>query len=841
MPSTTRRTIGIYRALAMVFILAHARTYAQDATMYDLPAQPLVDSLKAIANQSNTNVLFDRKLVEGLRAPPIKARLTPEAAISKLLEGSALTHELINEHTIVLASADASSAKRSTHSAERTRSSTPAPAADSTTTDAKEKSFWDRFRLAQVDDRSSLSGNSSTEEPADGPVQLGEVIVTAQKRAERLIDVPISIVALSAEELRERKVTSLEDLALVAPGLSVQSSGGHQRRIMLRGTSNFVGNSSLVGLYLDEASVTSDPTSQLDLRTYDLDRVEVLRGPQGTLYGEGSVGGTVRFITKDPVLDRLAARANVQALFTQDGEPGQRIDAMVNVPLIENQMGLRIAGTFDRESGWVDQPAAGRQDFNGQNLADVRVKGLWQPSSQFSASAMALIHRNDGAPNVGEDENGNFTQVFNLAAVPSLRDDYDIFNVTLRYELASVQLLSTTSYVEQDKDTHNFGFQLPLAAPPAQPFDVLSPSAKLDAHNFTEELRFQSLGSHPLQWSVGAFYRRARFEFDTSSIFGLAGAPGTPLPAPFLAQVISETNSWAAFGDAHYALTERFTLGVGLRYFEDDEDYTFGTVQSGTFHALSPRSYAQFRVSDTVNTYASAGKGFRSGGFNGLGQPPYDPENVWTYELGAKMSLAGGRVSVDTAVFYTDYEDYQIIGTVPLPGGGGLASITSNAGSAAVKGVEWALSWRPTSEWTLAFTGDYIHSEFYEINAADSSHEVGDRLDLSPKYSFVFSAQRNFTWGEKAGFGRVDYSQQGRSTFRNRNIAGPSPWYFSESDVINMLGVDLGLHWNDHLSLELFAQNLLNDRGFVDALSIQRGASRSRPRTYGVGFNVSFE
>jgi outer membrane receptor protein involved in Fe transport len=454
---------------------------------------------------------------------------------------------------------------------------------------------------------------------------------------------------------------------------------------------------------------------------------------------------------------------------------------------------------------------------------------------------MALIHRNDSAPNVGEDESGNFTQVFNLAAVPGLRDDYDIFNLTLRYELASMQVLSTTSYVQQDKETRNFGFQLPLAPPPAQPFDVLSPSAKLDAHNFTEELRLQSLGGDPLQWSVGAFHRRARFQFDTASIFGLAGAPGAPLPAPFLAQVVSETRSWAAFGDAHYALTGRFTLGVGLRYFEDDEDYTFGTTQTGTFHALSPRAYAQFRVSDTVNTYASAGKGFRSGGFNGLGQPPYDPENVWTYELGAKTSLAGGRFALDAAFFYTDYEDYQIIGTVPLPAGGGLASITSNAGSAAVKGVEWAVSWRPTSQWTLALSGDYIDSEFYEINAADSSHEVGDRLDLSPRYSFVLSTQRNFTWGDKHGFARVDYSQQGRSTFRNRNIAGPSPWYFSESDVMNMLGVDLALHWNDRLSFDLFAQNVLDDRGFVDALSIQRGASRSRPRTYGVGFNVSFE
>src|SRR5690606_6476234 len=139
--------------------------------------------------------------------------------------------------------------------------------------------------------------------------ELEEIVVTAQKREERLIDVPISIVAMGADELQKRKIFAIDDLSLAVPGLLVASSGGIQRRIMIRGVSNVFGSSSLIGLYLDEASVTSTPDNQLDLPTYDLERVEVLRGPQGTLYGEGSAGGTIRFITRSPELNEFSMKA----------------------------------------------------------------------------------------------------------------------------------------------------------------------------------------------------------------------------------------------------------------------------------------------------------------------------------------------------------------------------------------------------------------------------------------------------------------------------------------------------------------------------------------------------
>ena len=191
--------------------------------------------------------------------------------------------------------------------------------------------------------------------------------------------------ALTAEDLANRNVVNLDDLPFFVPGLAVESNGA-QRRAVIRGISNTGGsNSPLIGLYLDEADVSSGVFSQLDLNTYDLERVEVLRGPQGTLYGEGSAGGTIRFITKDPSLDHFAFASDVEALFTHKGSPSDRLTAALNIPVIDNVLGFRIAGAFDHNGGWIDQPAAGRKDINGGDSTDIRVKGLWTPSDAFSA------------------------------------------------------------------------------------------------------------------------------------------------------------------------------------------------------------------------------------------------------------------------------------------------------------------------------------------------------------------------------------------------------------------------------------------------------------------------
>lgn len=771
--------------------------------------QPMEQALTTFASQTGLQLLFNVKelIAPGLVSRKVQGVLPAEEALRRLLGDSGLQYQFINPRTVRIAPAGRTSATR--------LESVPLRMAQAERVDA----------ARPVNE--SAAGTAATE--AGSPV-LEEILVTAQKRVERLIDVPISIVALTADELDNREIKGIDDLALAVPGLSIVSNG-QTRTIALRGVSNTFGSSSLIGLYLDETSATSSPLYQLDLRTYDLERVEVLRGPQGTLYGEGSVGGTIRFITKDPLLDRFEMNTSLAALFTEEGDAGGRLEGAVSVPLIENELGLRIAGVVDEAGGWIDQPAANRGDFNDQSLTDVRIKGLWKISQQLTMSAMVVAHDNDAPPGMGEDRDGNFTQVFALAATPGMKDDYELYNLTLNYDFSSVRVLSATSYIDQNKELRNLGKTVPLLPPPLPGIDLLTSPSSVNAKIFTQELRLSSLETRPLQWTLGAFYRSLEDEEDTT----FSVAPAVPLA---IVQDRDESKSWAAFGDASYRLTDGFTLGAGLRYFSDErenENLISGVRQTASFHALSPRIYAQYQWSENLSSYASVAKGFRSGGFNAASQPEYDPETVWTYELGTKAVLLGNRAALNVALFYSDYTDYQIVGL--LPDNLAAGNITSNAGDAHIRGVEGSLSWHPTPAWTLGLNGNYVDSEFYEIDAVFSSHAVGDSLDQFPDYGYTVSAQRDFQWLGRAGFARVDYNEQGPMTTRNRGVG---PWYFAASDVINMLNLNVGLRWSPHVSLGLFAQNLLNDRGLVNPYSVENTAVRSRPRTYGIELHAVF-
>jgi iron complex outermembrane recepter protein len=691
---------------------------------------------------------------------------------------------------------------------------------------------------AEYESRSSLNDSQPGSQESQHR-SLDEVVVTAQKRSERLIDVPISIAAVSAEELKDRAVANIDDLSLVVPGLSVDNSGV-ERTIELRGVSNaFGGNGALVGMYLDEADVSSAGVVQLNLRTYDLERVEVLRGPQGTLYGDGSAGGTIRFIAKDPELTHFEFTNDTTALFTEDGAPSQRIESMLNIPLINNTFGLRIASSFDHEGGWIDEPAADQKNINDQSVSDVRVKALWVPTSQLTISGMANIHRATEGINVGEDSSGNYTQVFGLTTVPRITDNFSIYNLTLTDDLNFMKVLNTTSYVNQERDVDNVGYILQFAAPPAAPYDVdLVAPYPIEVRSLTEELRFMSEGNSPWKWTFGGFYRH--FMYDEQETF-LFGVPGPAPTAPVSTYMNNSSKSSAVFGDTSYKFFDAFTAGIGGRYFRDEQSLTGGTVgpsggvQRGTFHTVSPRYYLEYQLTRDANLYTSAAKGFRSGGFNSLNQPSYGPEDLWTYEFGAKSALMDGRIHASAALFYSDYKNYQIVGFLPSP----PINVTSNGGDAWIRGVEWDLSWHPLADWTIGVNGDYLRSAFYRINVTESSHIVGDPVDFVPKYEVTGSLQREFQMDAKPLFIRIDYNQRGRETWELRNLA---PWFYGESDIIHMLSLTAGLQWSDSLAFRLTAQNLLNENGFLSPENdLERVAARPRPRTYGLGFTVKLQ
>jgi outer membrane receptor protein involved in Fe transport len=823
-------------SISILFGLLSVNANAKIRLYFD--AQPLAQAITDLARLANVDIYFDESAVKGQSAPAVIGEVELDEALTRLLADAPLRAVCIKKKAMCVISSTEARRVPSTYSAL-----------------SSVGSKFSAVRVAYpgaelpIENSSSEGPLSSIATQGENISGLEEVLVTAQRREESVLDVPISIVALSANELLERHVTSIDDLALAVPDLAIESTG-LDRRIEIRGISNFGGNGTPnVGIYLDEADVTGGNEFQPDIGVFDLERVEVLRGPQGTLYGGGSTGGTVRFITKNPVLDRVTFDSDITASFTQGGgAPSQRILEVVNVPVIDNVLGLRIAGSFDHQGGWINQPAANQININGQDRIDLRMKGLWQPVQPLTVLATATIHRNDGGVGVGEDASGNYTQVLGQTTTPRLKDDYDIDNLTVTYDFAAAQLLSSTTYIHQNESYWNYGYSLQEFDPPPGPQLQVYDNAISKTHSLIEETRLSSRGNEAWQWTFGGYYKYLKNENSGfPAIYeGFAG-PLAAAPLIYLSQGGGDRNA-AVFGDTSYKFAERVTLGVGVRYFKDIPLVLYSSCCSGTdpfnpsatagSHSLAPRFYTDFKASDQISVYASAAKGFRPGGANLFGQPSFGPENVWSYELGTKTSFLDRRLSANAAVFYSLYKDYQIQGLITEPL---VANVTSNGGDAWIKGVEWDLTWRFLDQWTASFNGAMLDTRFYRIDVTDDAYNVGDGLDFIPKHTFTAALQRDYELNGKKGFVRLDYSQQGRETFRNRSYG---PWFFSESDTINMLNLNSTLQWNDNITWSLFARNLLNDRGLTSPGGENTETNiitRSRPRTYGVEVNVKFE
>ncbi|MCJ2184880.1 TonB-dependent receptor [Novosphingobium sp. 1949] len=647
-----------------------------------------------------------------------------------------------------------------------------------------------------------------------------DIVVTANRRAERLIDVPMSITALSQKELDRQGVSSLHDLSRVVPDLVVVEAGPGQNRVFMRGIANGNSLTSLVGVYLDEIPVTGSSLGQPDLQLVDLERVEVLRGPQGTLYGQGSAGGTLRFITAKADPSHASGSMEFTGYDTAHGAFSEKMSGYLNLPLVEDKLAVRVSGTLANIGGWIDQPDAGRKDINDQLMRDVRAKVLFRPVEDLTIEGTVLVHRNDGhGVNVGADKHYDvYYPSGDADAKQSFLDNYTIYNATAKYELGGVQLLSSTSWV--DAQRHNVGAAQKIAGIETFLDDTL------DTSSFTQEVRLSSTGTGPLHWVVGGFYSNEKLDRDLEVTLYYGGAV---LSSPSITHTSSRSIS--VFGDVNYDLSDRLQLGMGLRYFHDRRRANDETLfQSGTFHSLDPRFYLNYKLTDAIALYANVAKGFRSGGFVGDDDlSTYGPERVWSYEVGTKGAL--GPVSWDLSGYYSQYQDYQTFVMVSAVYGG-----VTNAGDARVYGLDASLSIEPVRHLTLSASGNYTHTELTRVDAATITNVKGDPLDFVPKYTLSASAEYRFTLGDALpAFARIDFNQLGKSTITDRSyglIRYPS-------DELSLLGARVGIDAGDW-KVEVFATNLLGENGLQDPMAAIGLDTRAKPRTIGFTVGKSF-
>lgn len=800
----------------------------------NIAPQELGSALRILAAERHLQILYTTDLVANRRTAGAIGDFTADKALSQILQGTGLTFRYIDSNTITLAPRDTA--------VDRITSPLPSGIAAGSGRDPAQdeqkarRSFWSRFRLAHVDQEAVGSSSAielrSSQSQSAG--ELEEIVVTAQKYRQAAFDVPISMTVIGGADLKALRIEGLEDLQFYVPGMFVDNEG-NSIRITIDGISNLTGQGALVGTYLDEADVTSEGSFGIDLNSYDMSRVEVLKGPQGTLYGEGAVGGTVRYITNRPVLSEFQMTADVAALFDQYGAPEERVETAVNVPVIQDAFALRIATDLDNGGGWINQPATNRKAINSRNLADARIEARWDPLATLTVDAMEVIHRETSGPYAGENPAGIYTQVFGPTTTPQLTDNYDVSNVTINWNPGLVSVVNSTTYFTHHNDESNDGTEYQLTAPPSQQYQQYFPLYNSVDESVSDELRVAGSGGERWRWMLGGFFKTLDDSTPlTLYYFGLPGPSGSPLPPPYPDFGHVHSNSKSAFSDTNYRLFGSLVLGAGVRYFKDGQGALLvgdAGPEKAEFTSVDPRFYARYRLSRNVNVYASAAKGFRSGGFNGLGYPQYQPERLWTYDLGTKASLLNGRMSINADAFLSDYNGYQIVGIPP----GQSLNITSNAGNARVKGAEGEVAWSPADEWRLGVNGDYVNGRFTSISVQGSQYNVADPVDDVPRYQVTASAQRDLHWRDRSGFVRIDYTQRARATLRARDIG---PWYYSQSDYMYLLGFHAGIDWTSRLAFGFFAQNLLNVRGFVGSDQIEMYAPREQPRTFGVSFDI---
>ncbi len=604
------------------------------------------------------------------------------------------------------------------------------------------------------------------------------IVVTATLREQSLFDVPFSINAQTEEDIQRSGANTIEDLSRNVAGLSIQNLGPGQSQISVRGVSagqvvrDQPGVKEQVGVYLDD-SVISLSLFQPDLDLFDLNRVETLRGPQGTLFGSGSVGGTVRYITNQPNPDLFEGLVEANVNLVDGDDFGGHIKGAINIPLGDGMGAIRAVGYHTTYGGFIDARREGGrvdEDINTGQRTGGRIALRFEPSDNISITPRIVYQmvRANGF---------NRQEVYNLFANPftttrpaiqlgereqfllldeGFADDTLIADFTARFGFGGVELTSISSYIDRDivvsRDASALtgSVSVDLGFPDA---GVLLPSNLVDTtdlQSFTQELRLGSTGDGPLQWVIGGFYSDVDrlysqrlptpgYDVFIDARFGAGTAVavrnGFGADSPYNADLPYDIEQKAVFGEATYDFG-RFEVTAGARWYDFSEVREFnsgGLFSNGdnntdrtSSDGISPRLLLSYEASDNFRVNAQVAKGFRLGGVNDpLNEPlcsdedeatfgnfpTYDDETLWNYELGVRARHR--RLNFAAAAFYTDISNLQITADA----GSCSSRVVFNADKAHTMGAEVEVSGEVVPGLNVALAASWVEAEF-EFDAA---------------------------------------------------------------------------------------------------------------------------
>jgi iron complex outermembrane recepter protein len=692
-----------------------------------------------------------------------------------------------------------------------------------------------------------------------------EIIITAQKRTQRLLDVPQSVSVISGESLDNQHAERLSDYLNRVPSANVVESQAGNSRIVLRGI-NAGGVGATVATYIDEApfgSATSLANGAIlapDIDPFDLARVEVLRGPQGTLYGANSLGGLVKFVTVTQDTRDFDAAAEIGAEDVSHGDAGWWARAAANVPL-SGAAAFRLTGFYRRDPGYVDDPRLGR-DVNDGDTYGGRFSVLVAPTDRLRIRGSALLEniRSNGTNMVDLDP-VTFEPVYgdlkHLRLIDEPNDiDYRLYNTTIDYDFGPVALVSATSYGTLDQ--HQFEDASSVYGPLLTGALHTPLGAGVDQNmtqrRFTQEVRLASSHSNLLEWTLGAFYTHEKNRLG-QDLFGVDGATGATIPSLdglIIVSLPSTYSEYAAFANATWHIAPKFDLTGGGRWShnkQSDVQNTTGLLAGGasSFSGNSSDSVFTYSIAPSfkpnANTrlYARVAKGYRPGGPNAVsplapeGVPRhFAPDTTTNYEVGLKTETDDHLLSLEVSAFLIDWKDIQLLAQVE-----GLG-VNTNGGAARSKGIEFTAGLNPSRFLSLYASGSYVNARLTKDTPNLVGGFSGDPLPFNPKWQSTIGAEYHQPLSPSlTGHAGLSWHYTGIRYSDFDPVRGQRrlPAY---SQIDAHAGVDFG-----KFRLDAFAHNITDSRGIVNLgffgdVNGDVAAAVVRPRSFGLALGYRY-
>ncbi|MDH5823321.1 TonB-dependent receptor [Luteimonas sp. RD2P54] len=738
-------------------------------------------------------------------------------------------------------------------------------------------------------------------QPAADAVDLDVVVVTANKRVENIRTVGSSISLIGEQQLENLNAARMSDYADYVPGLQVQDNGAPGlTSVSMRGISA-LSSGATVGTYVDEVPLGSSglyqaaTTLALDLLPYDIGRIEVLRGPQGTLYGAGAMGGLIKYVTREPDTAAREFRVGGGLSTVSGGGNGWSGRAGANLPLSDDRMALRVSYGRHEGAGYTDSAIDGEQDINDSVQTSARAAFGWYGDAfTMRVSALRQTIDADDRAEVALDPD-TYQPLFGeldgrLWVRQPFSKEFDLYALTLDWDLGWADFVSASGWSDTTTDiqldaTIPYGevANLLLGLPEAGASTVVN---ELELDKFTQEFRLTSKAGGPFEWMVGAFYTKE--DGVQRQFASLSQLDGSPLPPPLDAvagtlaviHLPSEYEEMALFANGSWRVTDRLTLDAGVRQARNDQQFvqdvtegilapierTPGESSEDVFTwSLSPK----FQLADDVMLYAKAATGYQPGGPNavfGNAPPSVDSSMLTSYELGLKSQFADQRLLFDLVAFRIDWEDIQVVTQID-----GLGVLV-NGGEATSEGVELSTVFRATDSLRLglnaAWTDASLKEDFQPTTVQTPDFDVvlnsglaGDRMPYVPEWSWSATAEYAFALGAGwqglvGGALRHVGDRVGGTSDRERIVLPGDPSTILDETVTAPLDVDgyqaLDLYasvTNGSWNIRAYVNNATDERGYSSISRLESALSGTvaqlnavpiRPRTYGLEFDYRF-